>query len=146
VEQPTVMCDPITHAGNEYNLRGGISELLTVMGLSHALHDHERISIGSIMCSRDIQTRQTFFDRYRDHSRSVPEHDLTGYAFVLLRCDQLAGNASNRLTTWLAGLTGSEQVRIVEEAERALWLLDSEKLRLWEAVAQVCSIKLAFSL
>jgi len=145
VEQQ-VLCDPITHAGNEYNLRGDITELITVMGLSHALHDHKRVSIGSIMCSRDIQTRQAFFDRYRDHSRSVPEHDLTGYAFVLLRCDQLAGEGSNRLATWLSGLTDSEQARIVEEAAAALWLLDSEKLRLLEVAAQVCSIKPAFSL
>ena len=146
MEQTTIVCDPITYAGNEYNLRGGISELITVMGLSHALHDHEHISVSSIMCSRDITTRQQFFDIYCDYTRSVPEADLTGCAFALLHCDQLAGAGSNRLDDWLVGLTEDELARIAEEAERALWLLDSEKLRLWEAVAQVCSIKLAFSL
>jgi len=73
VEQQQVVCDPITHAGKEYNLRGRIVELITVMGLSNALHDHERISGGSIMCCRDITTRQHFFDRYCDYSRSVAE-------------------------------------------------------------------------
>ena len=128
---------PHTHVGNEYNLRGGIVELLTVMGLNHALHDHERISVGSIMCSRDITTRQAFFDRYRDHSRSVPEHDLTGYAFVLLRCDQLAGEQSNWLATWLVGLTDGELARIAVEVEAALWLLGSEKALLMGVMKEV---------
>jgi len=138
VEQQ-VLCDPITHAGNEYNLRGEITELITVMGLSHALHDHGNISLGSIMSSRDIQTRQAFFDRYRTYSPSVPEHDLTGYAFVLLRCAQLAGGESNRLGEWLAGLSDDELARVAAEAEAALWLLDSEKLRLLEAIERYMS-------
>jgi len=140
VEQPTIVCDPVTHAGDEYNLRGGITELITVMGLSHALHDHGNISVGSIMCSRDITTRQQFFECYGHYTHSLPEHDLTGCAFALLRCDQLAGAGSNRLTAWLAGLAELELARIAEEAERVLWLLDSEKLRLLEAVEQVAAM------
>ncbi len=136
MEQQAIICDPITHAGNEYNLRGDIVELITVTGLSNTLHDHKRISIGSIMCSRDIQTWQAFFDLYCTHTRSVPQADLTGCAFALLRCDQRAGGSSKRMGDWLAGPTNSELAQIAAEAEAALWLLDSEKLRLFEAVEQ----------